>query len=186
MHQNTANNQGKPWMRRALTAVAALVITTVPALGFTTLVPGILSPEVASGDANAETDAAISNGPLTFDAPTVMLYRSKEPDQPVQENAQANADVKVLSDWKYTQSFRDEILAILAFDRQIADALSFGNPTLAHLIYVQIVQGQIVEVTQAVQAFNKSNPQLVPLEKFLLLEYYFNYLQHRKRHSPHR
>jgi hypothetical protein len=186
MHENTANSPGKPWTKRALSAIAAVVVTAVPALGFTTLAPAIFSPQLAEAGTGSETEAGVSNGLLTFDAPTMTLQRTKETERSVQENAVSQEDVQVLTDWRYTQSFRQDLQAILAADRDLADALSFGNPILSQYIYIKILQAQLVSAEQGIHTFTENYKQLSPIEKLFVLEILYNFFKHHRHHSPHR
>ena len=98
------NPKKHPWVGRALGALGVALLAAVPALGLTVLKPA----RAAARQPGA--DAAVSNNPLTFDAPAATLrrYEAARPEDvraQMAGEAPARADTVELADWQYTQFF---------------------------------------------------------------------------------
>src|SRR5262249_44260346 len=88
------------WTRVVAGAFTLLAITAVPALGLTRL-----GSDLASFWQSSNTDAALAEGPVTFDAPTSILLsikaHEKEANLAVAEQGASSQkkEVTVLDDW---------------------------------------------------------------------------------------
>ena len=98
MQRNSVELSKRPWTNKALAALAVILLAAVPALGLTTLGPEFFPSAPALAD-NLQT-AGVSNGPLTFDAPTVTLQKSRAADV---QAASGGEDCLLFTDWRFTK-----------------------------------------------------------------------------------
>jgi hypothetical protein len=108
----------RSWLRIAPAALAALVLTAVPALAITRLGAAMFSSGNSSRD-NSETQGApeieaVASSPLTFDAPSLTVMRASFVDRAALAAAGAKGEelepAAVVDDWKFTRVWRHRLL----------------------------------------------------------------------------
>jgi hypothetical protein len=98
MVRDTAKGNLRRCGNAALGGVGVVLLVAVPALGLTAL-----GPDFFPGGQGAGEGPAVSNGPLTFDAPAVTLRKVRPPAAPGGRPAGEPDDAAViLDDWKFT------------------------------------------------------------------------------------
>jgi len=163
MRLNTVDSSKEPWTKRVLGALVVVLLAAVPALGLTTLGPGFFPLRQLGKDGpGTEPDVGVSNWLFTFDAPMATLQRvrpaeAKDVRTLSEGDGTAREEVLLLSDWRFTQSFQEDLSAILAADLSYVQSFHAG-PLFTFLTYEEILQSQV-------QTFQN----LSPAEKLLLL-----------------
>jgi hypothetical protein len=149
--------------KAALGAIGVVLLAAVPALGLTALGTDFFPA------GQADEGPAVSNGPLTFDAPTVTL-RKVRPQEVLGDRSAAEPDdaAVVLADWKFTAGFPNTT----SFQVLAADIVQLfqKNP----LLFLAVAP-LIPQLDNAIQGFLKS---LTPQEKFLLVALFYYLLSH--------
>ncbi len=146
--------------KAVLGALGVVLLAAVPALGLTALGPNFLP----NGQAADEGVVAVSNGPLTFDAPLVELRKTQPSESRDGQPAGAEDASVVLADWKFTGTFPNTTgFEVLAANLNV---LYQKNPLL-FLYVASLVPGIIDENLQG------TLQSLSPEQKFALVAVLF-------------
>jgi hypothetical protein len=132
------NILSRSWFRIAPAALAALVLTAVPALAITRLGAAMFSSGNSSRD-NSETRGAreieeVASSPLTFDAPSLTVMRASFVDRAALAASGARGEelepATVVDDWKFTRVWRHRLLVpfpMYIFNSTNYNFYNYGN-----------------------------------------------------------